>query len=1034
MAGAVGTCWLDEHSGSVSDGSGAMTRTLPICALLAVATGGAQALAPAAQVQYYLVSSGEHETPAVSEMQIRLVGKETLDGGEYWWSQMTMIERRGGRFGVRLLSKHVPMTCAAAPGRIARYIYRPAEGPCLDYRNVRTDRALLPMLDFVQNCLPIPAKDARYEEGFASSGRLLGHCLVRRADRPDFPALGFDDVVVLRLRPDLLMGPQAAIKAIGKPKKPGDEIPTGPYEKEDFEAMIAAGGNLFRPTDEQLPWIINKPVFLRGLVSFPDTLYRSNYLPARMFLDEPMTRLGWSGGIPDQALGPEQVANILRMRVEKLVKPKRRELAFRGQVNPLGTMSILAPRPPSWETEYWSAWHQLAGGATGIIHEGRYVHRGYGWDPESLFGEGLEGLSDRDQFNCMFAFLRGAARAFEKYWGMSIYPEADPALHLPAMIRAYQMGARCIWFWSHGGGPHPTLMDVQLKLTRALNEYASAHPRGSQQETLRQARVGIVLPAGYAFSWYGTWGMRREELNRAGVNYGDISAAAMWEAILCSRRGIEFDFLVESERVARLGYERLVHVREDGTVDVVPPWPDKRAAGPLRLALSPREQPTIADRLPDKADYGATRAGKITIDADLSDWAEAKWITLGRDKLFGDTFELDVSVANKQTDATAKLKPPFYLGVEFAQLTDELATKYKLEPHPRGEGVVLTRVFPDTPAAEAGLREGDVVVRAQGRRIRWHFELWGRMLEWRKQTGGQIAMHILRTGMVRLGGEDDLAARVALQVDDENLYLAADVVDDVHSQPFHRWFLWQGDSVQLALDPTAERRADDYGEQDHELGFVLKDDRPIVWRWKGRRGQPLGQLQSARLAARRTDGRTIYEAVVPLTELAPLVPDLWPRAGFNLVVNDHDGAKPHRKSRLELRHGAMTRGKHPKEFAVLTLPASPEPQNVWATVLWNKRCMAEGGQLALTVAVRSPATTSGSVRAKLQSLDAPATKPTEATVPIAVTPDVREWDLAVATESVPGRYKLTVEVLDPTGRRCARDALPVYIHPAEVRQ
>jgi len=1004
-----------------------------LCAASLAAAGRAANIKPGSQAQYAVVSSAEHQSPAVRELQVLVTGRQTVDGSEYWWSQMTMVRWDGLRFGVRLLSEHVPMSSPQATGRIVRYIYRPVEGPSLDYRDARTDHALLPVMDFVQTCLPIPAYDARYADGFASSGRLLGHCLVRHEDRPEFKPVQFDDVRVLRLRSDLLIGPQQAVKAAGQPAKPGEEIPTAPYEKEDFERMIAAGANYFGPTPEQLPWIINRPAFFRGSVSFPDTLYRSNYVPGRMFLDEPMTRLGWSGGIPDQPWGPEQVANILRMRLEHFVKPQARRVPFASQFHPEGTLNLLVPRPPSWETEYWSAWYHLAGGASGIIHEGRYVHRGYGWEPELLFGQGLEGLTDRDQFNCIFAFLRGAARAFGGYWGMSIYPEADPALHIPAVIRAYEMGARCIWFWSHAGGPHPTLMDVQEKVIRALSAYAAAHPRPGPDETLRQAEVGIVLPAGYAFNWYGTWGLGREELNPYGVRYGDISAAAMWEAILCSRRGIEFDFLVESDRIARLGYKRLVHVREDGSVDVVPPWSETRAARGLELRLSDSSEPLPSAPSSGRAEYAATWAGRITIDGDLTDWAGAEWIRLDRRRVFGDTFELDVSVANEVSEATAKLRPEFYLGMEFAQLDEELAAKYKLEPPRKGEGVVITRILPGTPAAEAGLREGDVILRARGRRSRWYFELYRTLMNSRKHPGGRIDMHILRTGMVRLGGPEDLAGRVALQVDDANLYLAADVTDDVHSQPFHRALYWKGDSVQIALAPTAERRSNGYGEHDHELGFVLKDGRPVVWRWEGCRGQPLGELTSARLAARREKGRTIYEAAIPLTELMPMVPGLWRRVGFDVVINDHDGDSVGRKSRLELCFGAMTRGKHPDRFASLVLPVSPDKRKVSAALFWKRRCMPQGGRLALVVAVCSPQTRTAMIRAELRSLDAPDSAPVQATVPVAVPPEPRQWELSIATASIPGRYKLKLQVIDPQGRCCASDTLPVYIYPATAR-
>ncbi len=52
-----------------------------------------------------------------------------------------------------------------------------------------------------------------------------------------------------------------------------------------------------------------------------------------------------------------------------------------------------------------------------------------------------------------------------------------------------------------------------------------------------------------------------------------------------------------------------------------------------------------------------------------------------------------------------------YLGVSIEKLTNELAEKLELR---RSEGVVVRQIYPDTPAAQAGLKEGDLVTRFAG--------------------------------------------------------------------------------------------------------------------------------------------------------------------------------------------------------------------------------------------------------------------------------------------------------------------------------
>ena len=59
-------------------------------------------------------------------------------------------------------------------------------------------------------------------------------------------------------------------------------------------------------------WFIDKAVFFRTTPKFPDTFYRSNWIPGQMFIDEPSVRLGWSGDIPVKTSGPEQVADLVR--------------------------------------------------------------------------------------------------------------------------------------------------------------------------------------------------------------------------------------------------------------------------------------------------------------------------------------------------------------------------------------------------------------------------------------------------------------------------------------------------------------------------------------------------------------------------------------------------------------------------------------------------------------------------------------------------------------------------------------------------
>jgi len=52
-----------------------------------------------------------------------------------------------------------------------------------------------------------------------------------------------------------------------------------------------------------------------------------------------------------------------------------------------------------------------------------------------------------------------------------------------------------------------------------------------------------------------------------------------------------------------------------------------------------------------------------------------------------------------------------YLGVGIEQINNELANRFGVK---NGEGVLVTEVFPDTPAAQAGLKEGDIILAFAG--------------------------------------------------------------------------------------------------------------------------------------------------------------------------------------------------------------------------------------------------------------------------------------------------------------------------------
>jgi serine protease Do len=82
-----------------------------------------------------------------------------------------------------------------------------------------------------------------------------------------------------------------------------------------------------------------------------------------------------------------------------------------------------------------------------------------------------------------------------------------------------------------------------------------------------------------------------------------------------------------------------------------------------------------------------------------------------------------------------------YLGVAIQPVSADLAGQFGVDVH---EGVVVTQVFPNTPAAEAGLKTGDVIVTFNGEKVTNPRQL--QILVERTPIGQQEPLRIVRDG------------------------------------------------------------------------------------------------------------------------------------------------------------------------------------------------------------------------------------------------------------------------------------------------
>jgi S1-C subfamily serine protease len=88
-----------------------------------------------------------------------------------------------------------------------------------------------------------------------------------------------------------------------------------------------------------------------------------------------------------------------------------------------------------------------------------------------------------------------------------------------------------------------------------------------------------------------------------------------------------------------------------------------------------------------------------------------------------------------------RARPPESLGLAFVPVTAEVARRIGIPPQARG--VLVTSVVPDSPAAEAGLRPGDVIEEINRRPVRSPQDV-ARVIEETKE--GDLALLVNRGG------------------------------------------------------------------------------------------------------------------------------------------------------------------------------------------------------------------------------------------------------------------------------------------------
>ncbi|SCE09985.1 Ig-like domain (group 2) [Streptomyces sp. DvalAA-14] len=143
------------------------------------------------------------------------------------------------------------------------------------------------------------------------------------------------------------------------------------------------------------------------------------------------------------------------------------------------------------------------------------------------------------------------------------------------------------------------------------------------------------------------------------------------------------------------------------------------------------------------------------------------------------------------------------------------------------------------------------------------------------------------------GGPSDLSGKVWLDWDATNLYVTADLTDDVQSEPATGADIWQGDCLQLAAtsgvpgSSATESTASVNGH--YEYGAALTSVGAQLYRWIAPT-EGSGQVTNATVNVTRDDAThtTLYELAVPWSDLTSVQPAANNVFSFALDVNDKD--------------------------------------------------------------------------------------------------------------------------------------------------
>jgi hypothetical protein len=514
----------------------------------------------------------------VATVEITL--NQTADQSTQIWHKITCTKLNEESFTIWFLADNNLFAAKSErPVTFLRYILQEHGQPPIEYIEQRSGQPLLPLFNFREKLLPRSISDTN--EPLFEKGTFLGHLLIRQRFLDPEQIEPPENITKLALNPELLIGTGRNFRDDGTGRKsPTDNYNYTPFTQKDYNDMIAAGFNYFTAKGEQIEWIRRRAVFYEGYspqIAFPEELFRPNFMGLAMFIDEPASIL--AGKYPKDA-SPIQAVKMIQQHILQQRDDKSYMHVLKEAGINLGTLELIEPAVPIWETYVGTSYYQLAAYPYGFIQECRWANQADSSDGRGRllqrinaeFGTQIP-LEPNNLFLWSYSQMIGPARALGAKWGMAIYGQAEPDLRLPSMKLAYDLGASFIWFWTSDHDHHVPYTE-QLALTHAITAYAKSHSRPPTKEILRRAKTAIVLPYGYTLpsSWeldmFGSYIFPMSRKNELGLTYKQVLTPAIKEIERLLRNNILYDVVPAGQKASfnPTEYEEIIWIEEDGTM------------------------------------------------------------------------------------------------------------------------------------------------------------------------------------------------------------------------------------------------------------------------------------------------------------------------------------------------------------------------------------------------------------------------------------------------------------------------------------